>query len=153
MKTHSTVHLVAAATVASLLALPGYAKDKPGEAPEAEAAPKAAPEAVRAKFTELGAEYLVDCSVGRMNGTVQIHASLVDPETEGQPWGDVYNDIDAESVPALVRVQTDIVQQIAGALNVVVPTFGIVVSCSPAMMARPLTLLVRPWSVPMPRVV
>ncbi len=70
--------------------------------------------------SQLGVEYLVECGVARANGAVQILASLVDPETEGQPWGDVYPDIPADSVNELSRVQADIVQQIASALNVVV---------------------------------
>jgi serine/threonine-protein kinase len=65
---------------------------------------------------DLGARYLVDGSVRRGNGRVHINASLIDPETGGQLWTDVYDR--ADSVSAILEIQSDIARQVAAVLSV-----------------------------------
>jgi serine/threonine-protein kinase len=65
---------------------------------------------------DLGARYLVDGSVRRGEGRVHINASLIDPETGGQLWTDVYDR--AESVSTIVEIQSDIARQVAAVLGV-----------------------------------
>jgi TolB-like protein len=65
---------------------------------------------------DLGAHYLMDGSVRRADGRVHITASLIDPESGGQLWTDVYDR--AESVSAIVEIQSDIARRVAAVLGV-----------------------------------